>query len=273
MSKYIRDKKYIIDQEKSLDFEGRMIKNATLYRCKFEGETPGGGLTPEQEEKLNGIEAGAEVNTIEEITVNGTPVAPDEQTRTVNITIPAAQIQSDWAQDDATQKDFIKNKPTIQNISTVNVNVDDTSGTPEGTGSVVENTLTLSFTGLKGATGATGADGADGADGVTPAFSIGTVTTGAAGSSAAATITGTAAAPALNLTIPKGDTGATGVGFASVASQEDGTVVITLTNGDSITIDLNHDHTAYPKYVLCADEAEYTAITTKDSATLYLIPE
>ena len=30
---------------------------------------------------------------------------------------------------------------------------------------------------------------------------------------------------------------------------------------------------AYPKYYLCADEAEYTAIQNKDAGTLYLIPE
>ena len=70
-------------------------------------------------------------------------------------------------------------------------------------------------------------------------------------------------------------TGEPGVGFESIAtpSTADGSVTITLTNGDTITLDLNHDHTAYPKYVLCADEAAYTAITTKDSSTLYLIPE
>ena len=69
--------------------------------------------------------------------------------------------------------------------------------------------------------------------------------------------------------------GEDGVGFASVSTPNpaDGTVTITLSNGDTITLDLNHNHTAYPKYHLCADEAEYTAITTKDSATLYLIPE
>lgn len=69
---------------------------------------------------------------------------------------------------------------------------------------------------------------------------------------------------------PKGDDG---VGFASVASQQDGTVVITLTNGDSITIDLNHNHPAYPKYQYCATQAAYDAITTKESDTLYLILE
>lgn len=77
------------------------------------------------------------------------------------------------------------------------------------------------------------------------------------------------------------DTGATiesiqgepGVGLDDVDSQEDGTVVLTLSDGNTITIDLNHNHPQYPKYVLCADEAAYIAITTKDSATLYLIPE
>ncbi len=40
------------------------------------------------------------------------------------------------------------------------------------------------------------------------------------------------------------------------------------TNVSSFTNDAN-----YVKYVLCADEAAYNAITTKDSGTLYLIPE
>lgn len=35
-----------------------------------------------------------------------------------------------------------------------------------------------------------------------------------------------------------------GVGFQSVSSQQDGTIVITLTNGDTVTIDLNHTHQA-----------------------------
>ena len=66
--------------------------------------------------------------------------------------------------------------------------------------------------GDKGDTGETGATGPAGQDGTTPAFSIGNVTTGAAGSSAAATITGTAAAPVLNLTIPQGLKGDAGNG-------------------------------------------------------------
>lgn len=49
--------------------------------------------------------------------------------------------------------------------------------------------------------------GAQGEVGPTPQLSIGTVTTGAAGSSAAVEIGGTPEAPELNFTIPRGDTG------------------------------------------------------------------
>ena len=58
--------------------------------------------------------------------------------------------------------------------------------------------------GDKGDDGQKGDKGDDGDPGVTPSFSIGTVTSGATPS---ATITGTAEAPVLNLTLPKGDKG------------------------------------------------------------------
>lgn len=61
--------------------------------------------------------------------------------------------------------------------------------------------------GDKGDKGDTGDTGATGATGATPDFSIGTVATGAVGSDAAATITGTAENPVLNLTLPRGATG------------------------------------------------------------------
>ena len=73
----------------------------------------------------------------------------------------------------------------------------------------------------------------------------------------------------------EGEPGAPGVGFASVSSPSpaDGTTIITLTNGDTITLDLKHNHPAYPKYVYCATQSAYEAITTKESDTLYLIIE
>lgn len=68
-----------------------------------------------------------------------------------------------------------------------------------------------------------------------------------------------------------GEQGEPGIGFDSVSSAQDGTAVITLSSGDTITLDLNHDHSSKPNYVYCASQAEYDAITTKDSGTLYLI--
>lgn len=70
---------------------------------------------------------------------------------------------------------------------------------PEGssaTASYSDGVLSLGIP--KGDTGNTGA---------TPDFRIGTVTTGAAGTDASASITGTAEEPVLNLTIPRGDPG------------------------------------------------------------------
>lgn len=59
----------------------------------------------------------------------------------------------------------------------------------------------------------------------------------------------------------------------SVTTPADGTLTATLASGNTITIDLNHNHPQYPKYTLCDDEQEYEDITTKDSSTLYLIIE
>lgn len=69
--------------------------------------------------------------------------------------------------------------------------------------------------------------------------------------------------------------GEDGVGFDSITtpSTPDGTMIITLTNGDTITMDLNHNHPQYPKYVYCSSQAAYDAISPKDSGTLYLILE
>lgn len=59
--------------------------------------------------------------------------------------------------------------------------------------------------------------------------------------------------------------------IASVTSAQDGAVVITLSNGDTYTIDLNHNHPQYLKYVFLTDEADMPA--TPEANTLYLIEE
>ena len=65
-------------------------------------------------------------------------------------------------------------------------------------------------TGPAGEVGPTGPTGPSGADAETPTITIGTVTTGAPGSDAEATITGIAPNFVLNLTIPQGPTGPIG---------------------------------------------------------------
>ena len=62
-----------------------------------------------------------------------------------------------------------------------------------------------------------------------------------------------------------------GVGISTVTSAQDGTIVITLTNGDEITVDLNHVHPQYLKYVYLTDESSMPA--TPEADTLYLIAE
>lgn len=62
------------------------------------------------------------------------------------------------------------------------------------------------------------------------------------------------------------------VGITTASSQSNGSWVLTLSDGDTITIDLNHSHPQYLKYQLIT-QANYTALDTKDSSTLYLIPE
>lgn len=88
-----------------------------------------------------------------------------------------------------------------------------------GNGTTAWTSLPYFTQGAKGDTGATGATGATGPRGLKgdvgdtgPAntLTMGTVTTGPAGSSASATITGTAPNQTLNLVIPKGDKGDTG---------------------------------------------------------------
>lgn len=85
------------------------------------------------------------------------------------------------------------------------------SGAPAGT--AVTNTAYWTLIAQKGDTGATGAS---------PTISIGTVSTGAAGSNASATITGTSPNLVLNLTIPRGNTGAQGPQGATGATGPQG---------------------------------------------------
>ena len=83
-------------------------------------------------------------------------------------------------------------------------------------------TITNGQDGRDGADGQDGRDGRDGIDGAAATISVGSTTTGAAGSQATVTNSGTSSAAVLNFTIPRGETGATGATGAPGRDGRDG---------------------------------------------------
>lgn len=73
--------------------------------------------------------------------------------------------------------------------------------------------------------------------------------------------------------VANGITGEPGVGFASIFTPQpyDGTMIIVLSNNDTITVDLNHQHPQYLKYVMLNSESDMPA--NPDSTTLYMWPQ
>ena len=80
--------------------------------------------------------------------------------------------------------------------------------------------------GDKGDPGPAGEPGTPGADGMSPDLTIGTVTTGAPGTPAAASIGGTFPDLHLDMTIPRGDPGDGGGGAVASVNGQSGTVVL-----------------------------------------------
>ena len=72
--------------------------------------------------------------------------------------------------------------------------------------------------------------------------------------------------------VANGITGEPGVGFSSIFTPQpyDGTMIIVLSNNDTITVDLNHQHPQYLKYEMLEDESDMPA--SPDSETLYMWP-
>jgi len=89
--------------------------------------------------------------------------------------------------------------------------------------------------GPKGDTGAAGTNGTDGTNGLAATISVGTVTTGAAGSTAIVTNAGTSSAAVLNFTIPRGADGTSGSSFSGTTdSVTEGTTNLYFTNDRAI---------------------------------------
>lgn len=66
-------------------------------------------------------------------------------------------------------------------------------------------------------------------------------------------------------------TGNITAGIDDVTSPQDGTILITLSNGDVVTVDLNHVHPQYKAIVYLTDESQMPA--SPDANTLYVILE
>lgn len=125
---------------------------------------------------------------------------------------------------------------TVTNGDTANATI--TGDSPNYTLNLVLPKGDKGENGAKGETGAKGADGAKGekgADGVTPTLSVGTVTTGEAGSSASVTMSGTAPYYVLNFAIPKGDKGDKGDNGASGSGSS---------SGDNVAIEFQNKYVA-----------------------------
>ena len=97
----------------------------------------------------------------------------------------------------------------LAEIENLSVSVSTLPAGSSATASYSDGVLSLGIP--KGDKGDTGDTGATGPTGATPNLTIGTVSTGVAGSDASATITGTAENPVLNLTIPRGNSGDEGL--------------------------------------------------------------
>lgn len=88
---------------------------------------------------------------------------------------------------------------------------------------------------IVGPAGPAGPQGPAGKDGEAATITVGTTTTGAAGTNANVTNSGTSSAAVLNFTIPRGDTGATGATGATGPAGADGQAA-TITIGTTTTL-------------------------------------
>lgn len=266
---------------------------ATQLGDKVDKET-GKGLstndyTTAEKTKLAGIAAGAEVNVqadwnqttttaVDYIknkpTIPAAQVQADwNQTTTTapdyiknKPTIPAAQIQADWNQTNTSAKDFIKNKPTIPDVSNLATKTE-----LNNKQDVISDLAAIRSGAAAGATAAQPSDLPTKVSDLTNDAGYTTNTGTVTGISVNGGATQSPTNGVVNLTIGTG--GPNDIVGVSDGTVADGAVVFTKRNGDTITLNLNHVHPQYLKYELLVDEAAYNALTTKDSSTLYLIPE
>ena len=113
--------------------------------------------------------------------------------------------------------------------------------------------------------GATGANGADGADGTAATVQVGTTTTGAPGTNASVTNTGTESNAVLNFVIPAGATGAAGVAGTAATVQVGTTTTGTPGTNASVT-NTGTDSNAVLNFVIPAGATGATGATGANGA-------
>lgn len=125
---------------------------------------------------------------------------------------------------------------------------------PQGLPGTKGDTGDQGIQGIQGVPGQDGTDGIDGDDGISPTITIGTITTGAAGSSATATLTGTFPDYVLNMTIPRGNTGAAAtITYATTAQAQAGTVTTVVMNPARVADYVNQKKVAAQMLAWLAD--------------------
>ena len=113
--------------------------------------------------------------------------------------------------------------------------------------------------------GATGANGADGADGTAATVQVGTTTTGAPGTNASVTNTGTESNAVLNFVIPAGATGAAGVAGTAATVQVGTTTTGTPGTNASVT-NTGTESNAVLNFVIPAGATGATGATAANGA-------
>ena len=150
---------------------------------------------------------------------------------TFDFSIPRGAAGADGA-DGANGADGADGSAATIAVGTVTTGSAGSSATVTNSGT--SSAATFNFSIPKGDTGAAGSDGADGADGAAATISVGTVTTGAAGSSATVTNSGSSSAATFDFSIPKGDTGAAGADGSDGADGSAATISVgTVTTGSA----------------------------------------
>lgn len=202
-------------------------------------------ITKDSQTGVLTISASGGSSGVTDVTMNGSSVVSNGVAQLG--TVLTSQTKANWTETNSSSDAYIQNKPNLATVATSGA-YSDLSGTP--TIPTVPTNVS-SFTNDAGYTTNTGTitgitmNGAS--KGTSGVVDLGTVVTDVSGKANTSEM--------------------------SVSTSGDQTT-ITLKTGTSATVINQHQSlSGYVKYVLLADDAAYEALTTKDSGTLYLIPE